>query len=263
MKRILTRLLFCAFALSSMQAFAWGLTGHRIIAEIAENHLNGKARRHLKHIFGKERLAYWANWPDFIKSDTTGVWKSTSTWHYVNIDPQPDFKTFKENLEAQAGPTMYTQIKTLSEQIKNKNTSDKDRKIALMFLIHIVGDMAQPMHTGRAGDLGGNKIDVTYFGKKTNLHSVWDSDLIDSQKYSYTEFAKLIDIKTKDEVKKVQSGTVADWIYETHKLANNIYANTPSGSNLSYGYGYKYDGLLEQQLVNGGLRLAKLLNDLF
>ena len=93
-------------------------------------------------------MAYWANWPDFIKSDTTGVWKSTSTWHYVNIDPQPDFKAFKENLEAQAGPTMYTQIKTLSEQIKNKNTSDKDRKIALMFLIHIVGDMAQPMHTG-------------------------------------------------------------------------------------------------------------------
>lgn len=97
-----------------------------------------------------------------------------------------------------------------------------------MFPIHIVGDMAQPMHTGRAGDLGGNKIDVTYFGKKTNLHSVWDSDLIDSQKYSYTEFAKLIDIKSKDEVKKVQSGTLADWIYETHKLANNIYANTPS-----------------------------------
>ena len=99
---------------------------------------------------------------------------------------------------------MYTQIKTLSEQIKNKNTSDKDRKIALMFLIHIVGDMAQPMHTGRAGDLGGNKIDVIYFGKKTNLHSVWDSDLIDSQKYSYTEFAKLIDIKTKDEVKSTK-----------------------------------------------------------
>ena len=109
--------------------FCPGLTGHRIIAEIAENHLNGKARRHLKHIFGKERLAYWANWPDFIKSDTTGVWKSTSTWHYVNIDPQPDFKAFKENLEAQAGPTMYTQIKTLSEQIKNKTHLTRTEKL--------------------------------------------------------------------------------------------------------------------------------------
>ncbi|AQX13577.1 S1/P1 Nuclease [Elizabethkingia meningoseptica] len=263
MKRIFSRLLFCAFALTSVHTFAWGLTGHRIIAEIAENHLNGKAKRHLKQLFGKERMAYWANWPDFIKSDTTGVWKSSSVWHYVNIDPQPDFKAFKDALTAQAGPTMYTQIKTLSEQIKSDKTSEKDKKIALIFLIHIMGDLAQPMHTGRAGDLGGNKIDVTYFGKKTNLHSVWDSDLIDSQKYSYTEFAKLLDIKSKDEVKKIQGGTLEDWIYETHKLANNIYANTPAGSNLSYGYGYKYDALLEQQLLNGGLRLAKVLNDLF
>lgn len=263
MKKILSRALFCALALSSVQAFAWGLTGHRIIAEIAQNHLSGRAKRNVNKIFDHQKMAYWANWPDFIKSDTTGVYKSTGTWHYVNIDPQPDFAKFKQELEAQAGPTMYTQVKVLSEQIKNKNTAEKDRKIALIFLIHIMGDMAQPMHTGRAGDLGGNKIDVTYFGKKTNLHSVWDSDLIDSQKYSYTEYAKLLDIKSKDDVKKIQTGTLEDWIYESHKIANNIYANTPSGSNLSYGYGYKYNDILENQLLNGGLRLAKVLNDLF
>ncbi|QCX54272.1 S1/P1 nuclease [Elizabethkingia sp. JS20170427COW] len=263
MIKLASKLMICLMALSFTQAFAWGLTGHRVIAQIAENHLSNKAKREIKKIFGKEELAYWANWPDFIKSDTTGVWKPTNVWHYVNIDPQPDFESFKKNLEAQAGPSMYTQIKVLSTQIKNKQTNAKDRKIAMIFLVHIMGDMAQPMHTGRSGDLGGNKIKVTYFGKNINLHSLWDSHMIESLGYSYTELAHLLDIKTKDEVKKIQEGTVLDWVYESHQLANNIYANTPDGSKVSYDYGYKYDRILEDQLLKGGLRLAKVINDLF
>jgi hypothetical protein len=107
----------------------------------------------------------------------------------------------------QAGPSLYTQVNTLSSQIKDEKTSAKDRKIALIFLIHIMGDLAQPLHVGRAEDLGGNKINVTYFGDKTNLHSVWDGKLVDSQKYSYTEYSKLLDIKSKEEVAQIQSGT--------------------------------------------------------
>ncbi|NAW51869.1 S1/P1 Nuclease [Elizabethkingia argentiflava] len=262
MKKLWHRFVVCTFVAASLQMYGWGLTGHRIVAEIAENNLNARAKRHLKKILGKESMAYWANWPDFIKSDTTGVWKSTYTWHYVNIDPQPDFDTFKSVLFAQPAPTLYTQIKKLSEQIKHKKTSLQDKKIALIFLIHIMGDMVQPMHVGRAGDLGGNKITVSYFGKNTNLHSVWDEGLIDSLKYSYTEFARLLDIRSRAEIRKIQSGTLEEWLYENHRLANRIYADTPVGSKLSYAYGYKYDKILEEQLLKGGLRLAKILNEL-
>lgn len=263
MENIYSKILILAFISSSLYSYAWGLTGHRIIAEIAENHLSGKARREIKKIMGKERLAYWANWSDFIKSDTTGVWKQASTWHYVNIDPQADFKTFEQHLKAQAAPSLYTQIKTLSAQVKDKKTPEKDRKIALVFLIHIIGDLAQPLHVGRAEDLGGNKINVTYFGDKTNLHSVWDSRLVDSQKYSYTEYSKLLDIKSDEEVKQIQSGTLEDWLYDSHKIANKIYAQTADGSKLSYNYQYKFNATLERQLLYGGLRLAKVLNELF
>ena len=263
MKSIYSKLLLLLFISSSLYSYAWGLTGHRIIAEIAENNLSGKARREIKKLMGKERLAYWANWPDFIKSDTTGVWKQASAWHYVNVDPQTDFKSFEQNLKAQAGPNLYTQVKTLSAQIKDKNTPEKDRKIALIFLIHIMGDLTQPMHTGRAGDLGGNKINVTFFGSKTNLHSVWDGKLVDSQKYSYTEYSKLLDIKPKEEVQQIQSGTLEDWLYDSHKIANIIYAQTPNDSKLSYDYEYKFTATLERQLLYGGLRLAKVLNDIF
>ena len=263
MKSIYSKILILAFISSSLYSYAWGLTGHRVIADIAENHLSRKAKREIKKIMGKERLAYWANWPDFIKSDTTGVWKQASSWHYVNIDPQTDFKNFDQNLKLQAGPSLYTQVNTLSSQIKDKNTSEKDRKIALIFLIHIMGDLAQPLHVGRAEDLGGNKINVTYFGDKTNLHSVWDGKLVDSQKYSYTEYSKLLDIKSKEEVAQIQSGTLEDWLYDSHKIANKIYAQTPNDSKLSYDYQYKFNDTLERQLLYGGLRLAKLLNELF
>ncbi|MCY0968330.1 S1/P1 nuclease [Chryseobacterium wangxinyae] len=263
MKSIYLKMLFLMLISSSLYSYAWGLTGHRVIAEIAENHLSGKARREIKKMMGQERLAYWANWPDFIKSDTTGVWKQTSVWHYVNIDPQTDFSSFEKNLKAQAGPSLYSQIKTLSAQIKDEKTSEKDRKIALIFLIHMMGDLSQPMHTGRSEDLGGNKINVTYFGEKTNLHSVWDGKLVDSQKYSYTEYAKLLDIKSNEEVKQIQSGTLENWLYDSHQIANKIYAQTPDGSKLAYDYQYKFNDTMERQLLYGGLRLAKVLNDLF
>jgi len=263
MKKFIGKISFLALVFISLQVYAWGVTGHRTIAEIAERHLNKKTKKELKKIFGKEKLAYWANWPDFIKSDTTGVWKHTHVWHYVNIDPQPNFETFKKVLEEQTGPSAYTQVSVLSEQIKNKNTSTEDRKIAIIFLVHILGDLAQPMHTGRLEDLGGNKIKVKFFGKNTNLHSIWDGDLVDSKKYSYTELADILDIKNKKEIKDIQSGNLSEWMYETHLLANNIYANTPDGSKLAYDYIYKYDKIVENQLLKGGIRLAKVLNELF
>ena len=262
MRKFLVNLILVVPVVAFNYAYSYGVTGHRVVAEIAENHLSGKAKRHLKKIIGNEKLAYWANWPDFIKSDTTGTWKHTDQWHYVNIDPQTSLSAFSQNLQAQTGPNLYTQIKTLSAQIKDKHTSEKDREIALRFLIHLVGDSAQPLHVGRAEDLGGNKIKLKFFGDNTNLHSLWDSKLIDFQKYSYTEYAALLDVKSKDEVKRIQGGTLEEWLYDSHLKANKIYSNTLMDGNYSYEYNYKFADLMEQQLLYGGLRLAKVINDI-
>lgn len=248
---------------ASIYSYAWGLTGHRVIAEIAENHLCGKSKRQIKKLLGEEKLAYWANWPDFIKADTTGAWKEASTWHYVNISPNSNFNDFLTDLKAQNAPNLYTQIQVLSAKLKDKNASKEDRKNALVFLIHLMGDLAQPLHVGRAEDLGGNKITLTYFGDKTNLHSVWDGKLVDSQKYSYTEYASLLDIKPKNEVKEIQNGTLEDWLFDSHKIASKIYTATPIDSKSGYDYQYKFNATMERQLLYGGLRLAKLLNDIF
>ncbi|MDN3606958.1 S1/P1 nuclease [Kaistella yonginensis] len=262
MNKILQNSVLLLALLSFNFGYSWGTTGHRVIADIAENHLSAKAKRNLKKMIGDQKLAYWANWPDQIKADTTGVWKPTERWHYVNVNPQPNIKQFSDSLKAQQGPNIYTQIKILSEQIKDKKTPAQDREIALRFLIHLVGDAAQPLHVGRYEDLGGNKIKINYFGLPTNLHALWDSKIVDFEKYSYTEYTRVLDVKSKQEVKTIQLGTLEDWLYNSQKAANRIYANSVAESNYSYDYNYKFQPLIERQLLYGGLRLAKILNEI-
>ena len=248
---------FFIFGIAEMSA--WGVTGHRVVAEIAENHLTNRAKRKLKKLIGKQKLAYWANWPDNVRNSPE--WKNISTWHYVNIPPQETKEQFIEQLKNNNKPNIYTAIQNVKGVIVDKNMPDADREIYLRFLVHFLGDMMQPMHTGREEDLGGNLIKIQFFKKDTNLHSLWDSGLIDNTKYSYTEFARVLDVKSKEEIKQIQSGSLEDWLYESHQAANQLYASVKPGENYSYDYQEQYQELLERQLLHAGLRLAKILNE--
>ena len=258
--RILKKIFIAVFFIFGIaEASAWGVTGHRIVAEIAENHLTNRAKRKLKKLIGKQKLAYWANWPDNVRNSPE--WKNTSTWHYVNIPPQESKEQFIEQLKNNNKPNIYTAIQNVKGIIVDKNTPNADREIYLRFLVHFLGDMMQPMHTGREEDLGGNLIKIQFFKKDTNLHSLWDSGLIDNTKYSYTEFARVLDVKSKEDINQIQSGSLEDWLYESHQAANQIYASVKPGENYSYDYQEQYKDLLERQLLHAGLRLAKILNE--
>lgn len=258
--RVLKKIFIAVFFIFGIaEASAWGVTGHRVVAEIAENHLTNRAKRKLKKLIGKQKLAYWANWPDNVRNSPE--WKNTSTWHYVNIPPQESKEQFIEQLKNNNKPNIYTAIQNVKGIIVDKNTPDADREIYLRFLVHFLGDMMQPMHTGREEDLGGNLIKIQFFKKDTNLHSLWDSGLIDNTKYSYTEYARVLDVKSKEEIKQIQSGSLEDWLYESHQAANQLYVSVKPGENYSYDYQEQYKDLLERQLLHAGLRLAKILNE--
>lgn len=264
MKKTVLFFALIIFALAnSQQAKAWGTTGHRIIAEIAERNLSKKAKREVNKLLDDQHLAYWANWPDFIKSDTTTRWSHTHIWHYVNTPGHLDRSSFNNELSSISQENVYSQIPMLENIVKDKNASKEERKEALIFLIHLVGDMHQPMHVGRADDLGGNRIRVKWFGEETNLHSLWDSKLIDFEKYSYTEYATLLNILTKKEKKDMAQGTLEDWLFDTHEIADNIYDMTKADDKLSFDYNYKTKDIVESQLQKGGIRLAKLINEIF
>ena len=117
-------------------------------------------------------------------------------------------------------------------------------------LIHLVGDMHCPMHLGRLSDLGGNKRPVRFFGRDTNLHSVWDTNIPEAvHKWSYSEWQQQIDRLTDEEA--------------AHEICKEIYGFTPEGTDISYDYLFKYTPVVERQFLRGGHRLARLLNEIY
>ena len=261
MKRtIMSLLLIVTF---SCNLLAWGTTGHHVIAQVAEQNLTKKAKKQIDKALEGYPMAYWANWADNIKSEKTDKWKHTHVWHYINLPSYLPKQQFLEEAKNVKQENVYSEIPKLGETIKSKVSTIEEKRFALYFLIHLVGDLHQPMHVGRETDLGGNKIDVSWFNAPTNIHSVWDSRLIDHEKYSYTEYARILNILTKEEKKNLQKGSLEDWLFETYEIANEIYTTIEKGDKLSFDYSYKYKSIVELQMQRAGLRLAALLNEIF
>lgn len=263
MRRFITILLLLALVSCTAKVLAWGTTGHRVIAEIAERNLNKKARKNVKSLLDDQHMAFWANWPDFIKSDTTKHWDHTHIWHFVNAPAGMNKDQFVDFIGSIKQDNVYSAINDLTNILGDKSKPNEERKEALVFLIHLMGDMHQPMHTGREEDRGGNRIKISWFGQATNLHSLWDSKLVDYEKYSYTEYATVLNVLTKKEKKALQEGVIEDWLYDSHLIANEVYSSVKDGDELSFNYMYKVSPIVNGQLQKAGLRLAKLLNDLF
>jgi len=252
-------LLFCitSLAYSNDNPLFWGQTGHRVVGEIAFNHLSKKAKRNLEKLIGKEGLAMMSTYADEIKSDRK--YDFYKPWHYVNFKEGETYEASKKNSQGD----LIVGIKKCKEVISDPNES-KERKIFhLKMLVHLVGDLHQPLHIGRAEDRGGNSIKLEWFWKKTNLHSVWDTKMIESFGMTYTELASNLDTFSKAQVKAIQKGSVLDWVMETRVITMKVYDSAKADDKLSYRYMYDYFGTVKTQLQKGGLRLAKVLNELF
>jgi len=235
----------------------WGQTGHRTVGKIAENYLEAKTKREISKILDGQSLALVSTFGDDIKSDKR--YNNFYTWHYVNMP----FSVKYEDSEKNPNGDLVSGIEKCKAIILDKNASKDDKAFYLKLLVHFMGDLHQPMHVGRAEDKGGNTIQVQWFNDGTNLHSVWDSKMIDGFQMTYTEMAANADKISKEQVKYLQQGTTADWANETQTFAIKAYASTEVGEKLSYNYMYENFGLVRSQLQKGGIRLAKVLNDLF
>lgn len=258
LKKIVLLTLIAYFPLSTM---AWGLLGHRVVGEIAESYLKKRTNREVKAILGHESLAMASNWADFIKSEPS--FNYLSNWHYINLPASLSSDQLQNLLLKDTITDAYTRIRFLSSELKNKSLEQDKKVMYLRLLIHLVGDLHQPMHTGRFDDLGGNKIQLTWFSQPSNLHRVWDSDLVDSQELSYTEYASSINYVDKDRLFQLQNEDVNHWVEDSYKLSEQIYANVKPGDKLGYRYIFDYIGVANQQMLKGGIHLAALLNDIF
>ena len=252
---ILSIFLFSNF--SAEETVFWGPTGHRTTGKIAENHLTNKAKRKIDKLLKGQSLAFVSTFGDEIKSDKK--YNEFYSWHYVNMGLYEKYADAAKNPAGDIVTGIYKCVAVL----KNDNSSEEDKVFYLKMLVHLVGDLHQPMHVGQREDKGGNTIQLQWFGKGTNLHSVWDSKIIEEYNMSYIELAENAKDLSKAEIKAIEKGTVVDWVDEVHEVTKEVYKSVKVGENLKYRYSYDHLGTVRTQLQKGGIRLAKILNDIF
>ncbi len=239
-------------------AMAWGAIGHRVTGALAEDNLDGVARAHVRLILGEETLAQAATWPDEQRSNPSEFWQKTaSPWHYVTVPTGTPYTTALAPAEGDA----VTALNRFTATLRNPAASLEEKRLALRFMVHIIGDLHQPLHAGRPGDRGGNTVTVTWFGKPTNLHAVWDSAMIDDRQVSFTEQASwLKHAMTPEQVIAWSDIHPATWIAESARLRETIYPADPA---LSYVYAYTHRQTVDQRLSMAGVRIAAYLNWVF
>lgn len=293
MIRVRHLLVLIALVAISKSGFSWGQTGHRAVAEICMRHLSEDAQAEIKSMLGKDFLTELSTWPDYIKSEDK--WDFAKQWHYINVDPP---QTLDEVIaEAAADPEINNALEALDlmEAVLKgdaKKTAEfaailKEHEVeplkgslkatALAFFIHCMGDLHQPLHVGMKQDKGGNSVKVKYFWESKNLHSVWDSGIIDQEQLSFTELADYADDASEEELKQLRTGNYASWADESLKHRIEIYVyyealladekedeegkkRTPA---LSYEYQHDHKPLMEERIEAAGVRSAMVLNRIF
>lgn len=253
-------LLVCAVLFLSQPLLAtddWGRTGHRTTGEIATKHLTRKAKKQIDALLNGESLAFVSTYADEIRSDD--AYRKYAPWHYVSFPFGARYETSPKNDRGD----IIVGIQNCVDVLKNENATQEDKAFHLRMLVHFIGDLHMPLHVGLNEDKGGNRFQVQWFDEGTNLHTVWDTKIIESYNMSYTELTENADKLTKAQLKYIQGGAVKDWMYESRALCEDIYKHTKVGEKLSYKYMYRYVNVARSQLQKGGIRLAGLLNEIF
>jgi hypothetical protein len=250
-------------------AFGWGPEGHRIVGDIAHDHLSASAKHNIRDLLGNDDLAAIASWADEVRPQRP----ETYDWHFVDIPANS--AGFSEARDCyrpnEKGPWSRTDHRncvvdriTLFERIlADKNAPQVDRVEALKFLVHFVGDIHQPMHAIEEAR-GGNDIHLVAFGSAQcgdapcNLHYEWDVGLIDHVARSEGAYARYLErmIATK---KLRAGGTPEDWANESLHWAKHVWVNEGGAVDEAY---YRADiGIVNERLALAGLRLAAALNE--
>lgn len=253
-------------------AFAWGTSGHSIVAEIAQHRLNDAAAVGVESILGPgTSLASIGSWAD----DERARDRRTTRWHFVEIPSAAAAYDATRDCtpDPALGDCIIAAIDRELALVSCATAPTEQRQRALKFLVHLIGDLHQPLHTIK-DERGGNGIDVTITTLErvngdlpfnTNLHSAWDAALIDKTAWSWDSYVERLEtgwLRTADAT-AISVGTTTDWANESHRIAVTLIASVPNNIVLDDAYRNENLPLIDHQLGTAGLRLAELLNRAF
>ena len=257
-----------------------------MVGDIATRFLNPKANAQVLDLLGNDRLADGqpsgrrtlgeiANWADEIKETDWG--KRRSAWHYDDV-PLCGTKAYEEY--CRNGRCASAQLARHIEILADESASRRRRNEALKWIVHLVGDIHQPLHAGNRGDRGGNRVQVSFFGERDNppygsinLHAIWDVHMVRRLISERGGERAIVSAPLSDGYRDAwEKGSTPDWIGESHRLAKDAaypLLPVPSAcSNKIAGvvaidgeYYSKAAPIIETQIRKAGIRLARVLND--
>lgn len=254
MKRILT---FCIglVMIGHHSGFAWSNKGHKIIVEIAKSHLDRHVIEQVDHYLGGMSWEAAACWMDELHD--IKQYKHMNSWHYVNFEKDKTYVKTKDD-------DVITKLEFCYRMLQYKTIQPiETMNETLKMLFHLIADVHQPLHCGYASDRGGNMVVVKFLDKDSNLHKVWDSEIIDAKKIDIWGCTKSLvgmnlSAKRKAEMEKMD---VLAWVMECRTLLPEVYKVTDGKIDQKY-----IDAnakLIERQLAIAGLRLAAVLKQVF
>lgn len=241
--------------------FGWGEEGHRLVLAIAEELMTPATKaRVAATLLPGESLSELASWADEVRRTR----KDTEEWHYVDIPLMSAGLDMKRDCPKEN--CVIAKIVDFRSKWLDPSLSTESRREALLFLVHFVGDLHQPLHCENNDDRGGNDVPVLFLRTHTNLHALWDSGLLRTMEGEDHLLATLRQAITANETAAWSGGTVEQWADESfHAAQATVYGLLPSApggqvAQLGEWYGQMAQPVLERQLEKAGVRLAAILN---
>lgn len=247
----LTLGLFLSF---TPKVWAWGKIGHRVVGQVGQSFLTEKTKKMVAEILAGQSLADVSNFADEVRSDPH--YDEYIPLHFVTIGRG---QTYESSLRNAKGDVIVG-IEKFSQILKDQSQPMDKRKEALSYLVHLIGDLHQPLHVGVAEDRGGNDIKVQWFGKESNLHKVWDEQMLQFEELSYSEYAAMLErLYPPTKAQEWMNGDARSWASESQNLRDSLYPKAGE-SDLNYVYHYQHKAIAYQRLYQGGVRVAYQLN---
>jgi nuclease S1 len=250
-------------AIFQANAWAWGRIGHRVAATLAEEHLTPRARVGIHALLGNGiRLADIATWAD-EQQEVSG----TGLWHSVNV---PVRESRYDSRYCLPGGCVVSKIEEFKRVLMSPSTGKAEKQRALKFLVHFVADLHQPLHVGDNNDRGGNLLQVRFFGEGSNLHRVWDYQIM--ERHTENEKVWMWDLTFQANPKKVAEwsrGSPEEWATESLILAKSARRLPGSqswikpGASIAPEYCSAALPTIQRQLAKAGIRTAWMLNQIF
>lgn len=249
--------------LCAADALAWSAEGHRIVARIAEAGLTPAARAEVDRLLAGEpdpTLAGIAAWADEVRETDGALGKRTASWHYINFDGRCGFEPPRD---CPGNNCVVTAINRNFTSLSQRRHPDEERRTALKFLVHFVGDVHQPLHASPLDDKGGNDYQVNLDGKGSNLHRVWDGTILERRGLQSPAYAAklLAEPALADDATLGSERPTLDWALESCRLVESGGLYPPRGEHvIDDAFLDRQLPLAERRLREAGERLAAMLN---